>query len=421
MSLREKVINQFRVRRQKIIEGNVNSVPSPFKRFSNDFIGLEQGTYYIITSYTKGGKSQLCSYLLYKALMFEYYSKADLSIKILYFNLEETKEKVVTRFISWLLFDWTKGEYRLSPRELMSSKNDSPLDIKVLEIIETPEFTDIVDFFIDHIIFPEETNPTGIYKVCRQYAEANGEVFTKPSKYRDERGLHDVEVFDHYEANNPNEYVFAVVDTINIIDLERGFTKKQAIDKLSEYFVMLRNRYNMSPIVIQQQNTDNESVESVKYSRTRPSTSGLGDSKYTAHDANIVLGIYSPFKFGLKEYIGYPIEKFKDHFRTLEVLVNRDGELGGIVGLFFDGATCNWFELPKPDDTTNMGKVYAFLRRINNTVTPSLISIGKKYNHKLFSWKSIREFINRLHSRLKYPIFATFLERKRNKEEIKKN
>ena len=98
--------------------------------------------------------------------------------------------------------------------------------------------------------------------------------------------------------------------------------------------------------------------------RTRPSTAGLGDSKYTAHDANIVLGIFSPFKFGLKEYLGYPIDKFKDHFRTLEVLVNRDGELGGIVALFFDGATCNWIELPKPDDAVGLDRVYNYLNQI---------------------------------------------------------
>lgn len=54
MSLREKVIQNFRDRRQKLLDGGVNSIPSPFVRFSNDFIGIEQGTYYLVTSYTKG-------------------------------------------------------------------------------------------------------------------------------------------------------------------------------------------------------------------------------------------------------------------------------------------------------------------------------------------------------------------------------
>ena len=41
-------------RRDNLLNGNVNSIPSPFKRFKNDFVGLEQNSYYIITSFTKG-------------------------------------------------------------------------------------------------------------------------------------------------------------------------------------------------------------------------------------------------------------------------------------------------------------------------------------------------------------------------------
>ena len=366
MSLREKVIQNFRDRRQKLLDGGVNSIPSPFVRFSNDFIGIEQGTYYLVTSYTKGGKSQFVSYLLYRALMFCYNSKADIKLTILYFALEETPERVLTRFISWLLYDYTDHKVHISPSDLRSSKNDKPVPEEVLDILESDDVKDMIDYFEQHIVFSQESNPTGIYKFCRKYAEEHGRVLTRPAKYKDEYGrLQDTEVFDHYVPDNPDEYVIPVIDTINIIETERGFNKKQSIDKLSEYLAKyLRNRYGQSPIVIQQQNTDNESVESVKFNRTRPTTAGLGDSKYTSHDANIVLGLFSPFKFGLKDYLGYPIDKFKDHFRTLEVLVNRDGELGGIVPLFFDGAVCDWAELPKHDNTTEMGKVYAYLRAL---------------------------------------------------------
>lgn len=366
MSLREKVIQNFRDRRQKLLDGGVNSIPSPFVRFSNDFIGIEQGTYYLVTSYTKGGKSQFVSYLLYRALMFCYNSKADIKLTILYFALEETPERVLTRFISWLLYDYTDHKVHISPSDLRSSKNDKPVPEEVLDILESDDVKDMIDYFEKHIVFSQESNPTGIYKFCRKYAEEHGRVLTRPAKYKDEYGrLQDTQVFDHYVPDNPDEYVIPVIDTINIIETESGFNKKQSIDKLSEYLAKyLRNRYRQSPIVIQQQNTDNESVESVKFNRTRPTTAGLGDSKYTSHDANIVLGLFSPFKFGLKDYLGYPIDKFKDHFRTLEVLVNRDGELGGIVPLFFDGAVCDWAELPRHDNTTEMGKVYAYLRAL---------------------------------------------------------
>ena len=54
ISLRERVIANLKERRQRIINGQLNCIPSPFKRFSEDFIGIEKGCYYTITSFTKG-------------------------------------------------------------------------------------------------------------------------------------------------------------------------------------------------------------------------------------------------------------------------------------------------------------------------------------------------------------------------------
>ena len=54
INLRERVIANLKERRQRIINGQLNCIPSPFKRFSEDFSGIEQCCYYTITSFTKG-------------------------------------------------------------------------------------------------------------------------------------------------------------------------------------------------------------------------------------------------------------------------------------------------------------------------------------------------------------------------------
>lgn len=54
MSLREETNQMLRARQQRILNGGVNTIPSPFERFSGDFLGWEQSTYYIVTSFTKG-------------------------------------------------------------------------------------------------------------------------------------------------------------------------------------------------------------------------------------------------------------------------------------------------------------------------------------------------------------------------------
>lgn len=395
ISLRERVVANLEERRQRILDGQLNCIPSTFKRFSEDFIGIEQSCYYTITSFTKGGKSQFTSYtFIYKPLMFCYFTKADVDLKILYFPLEETPERIMQRFISWLLFDFSKGKIRVSPRELRSTT--SPISEEILEVINSDEFQDMLEYFESHIIFPEEAaNPTGIYKYCKNYAEEHGTVYTKIGKYKDEFGVvQERQVFDRYEQDNPNEYRLIIIDTINLIDTERGMTLKQSMDKLSEYCAKyLRNRYNYSPIIIQQQSFDQEGNEAFKMGRVRPSVAGLGDSKYTSRDSNVVLGLFSPFRFALKEYEGYDISKFKDNIRFLEMIVNRDGEMGGLCPLFFDGAVCQFEELPRPDSKGEIAKVYDYLKYIRGVAAKSFFSYGiKKKNKELHRWRIFHKF-----------------------------
>lgn len=54
MGLKERVISNLHERRDRILNGQLNCIPSPFERFKNDFIGIEQSCYYTITSFTKG-------------------------------------------------------------------------------------------------------------------------------------------------------------------------------------------------------------------------------------------------------------------------------------------------------------------------------------------------------------------------------
>lgn len=384
ISLRELVTENLDVRRKRILEGQLNCIPSPFKRFSNDFIGIEQACYYTITSFTKGGKSQFASYtFIYKPLMFCYFTKADIELKILYFPLEETPERIMQRFISWLLFDFSKGKIRISPRDLRSTT--SAVSQEILDVINSEEIQDVLKYFEEHVIFPEEAaNPTGIYKYCKAYAEEHGTVYTKNISYKDEFGvIQERPVFDRYIPDNANEYRIIIVDTINLIDTERGMTLKQSMDKLSEYLAKyLRNKYYYSPVVIQQQAFDQEGNEAFKLGRIRPSVAGLGDSKYTSRDSNVVLGLFSPFRFALKEYEGYDITQFRDNIRFLELIINRDGEMGGLCPLFFDGAVCRFEELPKPDDRAGINKVYEYLKIIRGTSIKSFFSFSIKNTKK---------------------------------------
>ena len=102
--------------------------------------------------------------------------------------------------------------------------------------------------------------------------------------------------------------------------------------------------------------------------------------------ADIVLGLFSPVRFGITEYLGYDVTKLKDHLRFLEVIVNRNGEMGGILPLWFDGAVCDFKELPKPDDTAAMDKIYQYckaLKQPKKTIPAMLLYFKNKFKHLL--------------------------------------
>ena len=366
-SLIDRVLNNLEERRDNILNGNINSIPSPFKRFRNDFIGIEQGQYIVVTAPTKGSKSQFTNFMyVFTPILYAYYNSNKINLKIIYFTLEENADRIVQRFMSFLLNYLSNGKIRISPRDLRSTDNEKPLSEDILKILKSSEYRSILDFFESTVDFISDgCNPTGMYKICRDYALSQGKVITRKVKYGEE----EFDKFDNYIPNDPKLYKLVITDHIALIEKERGFTDKQAIDKWSEYEVKyLRNRYGFTCIDIQQQAFEGEGIEAQKLGKIEGSIGSLGDSKYTARNANLVLGLFSPFKFELPQYKGYNIVKFKDNIRFLKIYVNRDGEMGGVCPLFFDGAVCQFKELPRPDNEREMLKVYEYLDTLRNNI-----------------------------------------------------
>jgi len=112
--------------------------------------------------------------------------------------------------------------------------------------------------------------------------------------------------------------------------------------------IQLRNKYNYIPVVVQQQSTEISNLEAFKANKIRPTVASLSDSKYTGKDANVMLGLSNPYAFEMNSYAGYDLTRLKGNARFLEVVINRDGESNGMIGLYFDGAVNYYEELPPP-------------------------------------------------------------------------
>ncbi len=289
----------------------------------------------------------------------------NIRLKIFYFTLEMSKEEKMLSAFANILYE--KEGIRISPMHLKSTKADKILPEEILQVIEKykPYFEKIEEIveFIDDI-----RNPYGIYTLLRNYAINNGKIHKRRIETKKDEFI---EVEDYYEPNDPEEYVMCIIDHIGLISTEKNkdtglpMTLHESIGKLSsDYLIKLRNRFGYIPVVIQQQAAAQESIENKKANKLKPSLDGLGDNKMTQRDANVIVGLFSPFRHEIEDYYGYNIRFFKDNIRFLEILGGREGGAGTICPLYFDGAVNYFKELPKPDDKVGLDKVHNIIQMI---------------------------------------------------------
>lgn len=370
MDLINRILNNLEARRQRVLNGGINCIPLPFPSFRRDFPGIEQGKFYCVSGASKSGKSQITNFLfLYHPIMYAYYHPERLRVQIFYFPLEETAEKITLRFMSYLLYTLSNKTIRLSPLDLQSVNENRILDSRILELLHSLEYQSILQFFEDHVHFISERNPTGAWRVINEYAEKAGTVHKKNICIENKKtGVkQDKEVFDYYEPKDKDEYVIIIWDHASLTSQERGMNLKESIDKLSEYFMIFRNKYNYTPVLLQQQNSETLSLDAFKNKKIRPTLNGLADSKNTGKDCSMMLGITNPFSFELPEYLGYNIQKLKGYARFLECVLNREGESNGILGLYFDGAVNYFAPLPSADNLTKLQQVYNLVEHNSKT------------------------------------------------------
>lgn len=372
MSLTQRVLLNLKERREKILAGGINCIPSPFKSFRRDFPGIEQGKFYLVSGASKSGKTQLASFLfLYTPILYAYNHPDQLRLQIFYFPLEETPEKITTRFMCYLLYTLSSGKIRVSPMQLGSIDEDNIVDEKILDILNSLEYRSILDFYEEHVHFITERNPTGCYKTINRYAQEAGVVHRKTIEIENkETGVkQEKEVFDYYEPKDPDEYVEIVWDHAGLTNVERNMSLKESIDKLSEYFMIFRNHYNYTPVLLQQQNSDTISLDAFKANRIAPTLNGLADTKNTGKDCSMMLGITNPYAFELPDYHHWNIARLKGYARFLTIPLNREGESNGMLALYFDGATNYFAPLPNYNNITELNKVYKLVEQ--NMGSPS--------------------------------------------------
>ena len=383
MSRFKKVIATLKNRRERVISGLYNCVPFPFPRFRTWVPGIEDSKFIVVTANQKVGKSKLCDYLFVYSPLFFILEHPEMRIKVLYFTLEMSPQEKYNEFLCHLLFKL--DGLQISPTELKSTDKDNPVDPHIFELLETEKYQRYITAYENMVEYIDDSrNPTGINKYCREYALSHGHLnYKKGLRKNTFTGeMEEADVVDNdnaYTSDDPEERRIIIIDNASNLTLESGLKKMETIDKMSKYGITLRNQLHFIFVLIQHQAQAQEGIENLKLNKLKPSSDGLADCKTTTRDANMVIGLYSPFKYGLRDYEGYDITKFKNNIRFMEIIEDRDyGANGKVCPLFFNGAVSTFAELPRPENKAELERVYAHLNEVNSRTRVSFMIFSIK-------------------------------------------
>lgn len=360
-------IQHYRLRQQRALSGLFNCLPWPFPRFKSWLPGTEKQKYVIVTANQKVGKSKFVDYVyVYETILFVM-QHPEIRAKILYFTLEISPNSKKDEFMSFLL-GYLDHIY-ISPTDLNSVDSDKPVPDEILNLLASERYKPYIDKYDEIVTYIDDIrNPTGINKYCRDYALAHGHVNYTDETYVDSNGktCRLINKDDPYTFDDEEEIRIVIVDNASNFTQESGLNKADTINKMSKYFITLRDHLLYTIVLVQHQAQAQEGIENRKMGLTKPSSDGLADCKTTSRDANLVLGLYSPFKYEIKTHEGYDITKFKNYIRFMQVLEDRDyGASGQVCPLFFNGMSSSFRELPLPD-SPELSQAVDFAKHLEN-------------------------------------------------------
>lgn len=190
-----------------------------------------------------------------------------------------------------------------------------------------------------------------MYHTLWQFGSKHGTLFYE--NYTDSEGNQKKKIVN-FKPTNPDWQCLVVVDHLSLLNLERGFSVKENIDKWSEYCVQLSNQFGMSFFNISQFNDSLSSVERSKFKGIdlSPQQSDFKNTRNPYDDSDVVLGLMNPYKLDMRESLKYRLNEFKSNFVMLKVIKNRLSVDNIAIGTLFNAKAGTFIELPRAEEMT---------------------------------------------------------------------
>ena len=290
------------------------------------------GTSYLIGGSSGSGKSTyaLWTFVYNPLISFMKGEHPERDPHWLMFSLEMTRSQVYAKLVSMYIMDTFNIELKF--KRIFSRGKDCILSDSEFELLK--KSSDFIKLLDERLTFYEGSLTESIY-----LKEVKKELL-KYGTFSE----------DGYTPNNSQQIIGVLVDHFTLVKASHGRSKKEEIDAISRDSVMLRNKTKiMSPIHIAQFNRDSANQERMKQNLQDPSSNDFKDSGSLYEDSQVVLAVFSPFKYKLATYRKYSIKELEQCFIGIFLLKSRFGTSDIMIPMGFYGDCSHYIELPKPD------------------------------------------------------------------------
>lgn len=349
------MVDNFLLRVKKGKEGKNLGVPISLWNVDRYLHGVQRSRYYLIGADSGVGKTTLANFIF----LLELWRKAretGKKFRVLYYSFEIAGEEQIAGWCSY--FVSVLHEESIPTDYILGYIQGNTISDAHLEMVE--EALLVIKEMLKWVtIHDTPKNPTAIFHDMVDLAEELGTVNRETKENRrvlDKNGKPTKTVYiTSFDPDDEDLDVYIIMDHIALCMPEAGLSAKATIDRMSSYFVFARNKFRMSLVIIQQFNTEMQTVERRKFSQAAfaPQRGDFGDSKYTFRDADVVIGLIKPVLFDLKTYFDYPVIPDGDQHWGLEdcfvmafLMKNRYGPTNKPMPLFMDGVTKRFYDLP---------------------------------------------------------------------------
>jgi hypothetical protein len=274
-----------------------------------------------------------------------------ITLKILYFNMELPVQNVIAKYVARKAFDESSGRIRLDVNKIFQKGSRVSPDME--RIID--RYKNSYDELLDYVTFYEGSITWRyMYKEIMNTLRTVGKFTTIVDPITKEE-------YKNYEYYNPDTYIICIADHIGLLkggkNPDDKKTDKGIMDDLINNCVIpSRNKYSITWALCQQMNRANEDPNRMRSAAgSEPLLGDFMGSSIPAQGADTVIGLYRPQWFGLKNYMGYNVDMYRDFFLSAKLLKNRDGRMGVVDTFGFLGSVGYLKELPYAEKIGTQG------------------------------------------------------------------